>query len=157
MLISQSLCVPNYVNFPKFMYSQSWSFPKVYVFPIMLISQSSHAPNVNFPRLITLREVQIYESLLVQLWDLVALLVLILRTNMNVGKELSLCYKLKFSNPYIFTTGWRRSLIFQTYIIWSNRIHSLKYLRFTTVGCKDIRIRKYEFVTKTQFLYPVTY
>ena len=61
-------------------------------------------------------------------------------------KELSLCHKLKFSNPYIFTTGWRRPLIFQTYIIWSNRIHSLKYLRSTTLGCKDIRIRKFEFV-----------
>ena len=68
-------------------------------------------------------------------------------------KELSLCHKLKFSNPYIFTTGWRRPLIFQTYNIWCNRIHSLKYLRFTTVGYKDIRIRKFEFVTKTQFLY----
>ena len=64
-------------------------------------------------------------------------------------KELSLCPKLKFSNPYIFTTGRRRPLIFQTYI---NRILSLKYLRSTTLGCKDIRIRKFEFVTKTQFL-----
>ena len=65
-------------------------------------------------------------------------------------KELSLCHKLKFSNPYIFTTGRRRPLIFQTY---SNRIHSLKYLRSTTMGCTDIRIRKFEFVTKTQFLF----
>ena len=28
-------------------------------------------------------------------------------------------------------------MIFQTYIIWSNRIYSLKYLRFTTLGCED--------------------
>ena len=28
--------------------------------------------------------------------------------------------------------------------IWSNRIHSLKYLRSTTLGCKDIGIRKSE-------------
>ena len=42
--------------------------------------------------------------------------------------------------------------LFQTYIIWYNRIHCLKYLRSTTSGCKDIRIRKLEFVTKTQFL-----
>ena len=29
---------------------------------------------------------------------------------------------------------------------------SLKYQRFTASGLKDIRIRKFEFVTKTQFL-----
>ena len=29
---------------------------------------------------------------------------------------------------------------------------SLKYQRFATSGCKDIRIRKFEFVAKTQFL-----
>ena len=36
----------------------------------------------------------------------------------------------------------------------SNRIHSLnlKYLRSTTLGCKDIRNRKFKFVTKTQIL-----
>jgi len=32
-------------------------------------------------------------------------------------------------------------------------IHSLKYLRSPTLKCKDIGIRKSEFVTKTQFLY----
>ena len=32
-------------------------------------------------------------------------------------------------------------------------IHSLKYLRSPTLKCKDLRIRKSEFVTKTQFLY----
>ena len=30
---------------------------------------------------------------------------------------------------------------------------NLKYQRFTPSGCKDIGIRKSEFVTKTQFLY----
>ena len=35
----------------------------------------------------------------------------------------------------------------------NNRSHSLKYLRSMTLGCKDIRIKKSEFVTKTQFLY----
>ena len=44
-------------------------------------------------------------------------------------------------------------LIFQTKIIGSNKIHSLKYLRFTTLRCKDIGIIKSEFVAKTQFLY----
>ena len=31
-------------------------------------------------------------------------------------------------------------------------IHSLKYLRSPTLKCKDIRIRKLKFVTKTQLL-----
>ena len=35
----------------------------------------------------------------------------------------------------------------------SNRIPILKYLRFTTLICKDKGIRKFEFVPKTQFLY----
>ena len=43
-------------------------------------------------------------------------------------------------------------MILQTIIIWSNLSHSLKYLRSPTLKCKDIRIRKLEFVTKTQFL-----
>ena len=37
-------------------------------------------------------------------------------------------------------------------IIWSNNIHTLKYQRSITLGCKDIAIRKFEFVAKTQFL-----
>ena len=67
-------------------------------------------------------------------------------------KELSLCHKLWIYNPYIFGTQCRKSLIFQTYIILSNRIHSLKYLRSTTLESKDIGFRKAEFVAKTQFL-----
>ena len=43
-------------------------------------------------------------------------------------------------------------MIFQTQMIWSNRIHSLKYLSYATFGSKDIVIRKSEFVAKTQFL-----
>ena len=31
-------------------------------------------------------------------------------------------------------------------------IHSVKYLRYTTLGCKDTGIRTWEFVAKTQFL-----
>ena len=30
--------------------------------------------------------------------------------------------------------------------------NSLKYERFTPSGCKDVGIRQFEFVTKTQFL-----
>ena len=65
--------------------------------------------------------------------------------------ELSLCHKLKFSNPYIFSTWQYKPLIFQTQIIWSNRIYSLKYLISTTLAGKDIVVNKLEFVTKTQF------
>ena len=39
-------------------------------------------------------------------------------------------------------------------IIWSDRIHSLKYQRSTTLGCIDKEIRKSEFVARTQFLCP---
>ena len=70
----------------------------------------------------------------------------------GLSKELSLCHKLKFSNPYIHGTWCCRLLIFQTKIIWCNRIYSLKYLRSMTLGCRDIGIRKSEFVSKTQFL-----
>ena len=68
-------------------------------------------------------------------------------------KELSFfCHKLRFSNPYIFATRFRWSLIFQTMnSVWSNS-RSLKYQRFTRSGCKDIGIRKFEIVAKTQFL-----
>ena len=68
-------------------------------------------------------------------------------------KELSLCHKNWFSYPYIFLTWWRKALIFQTKVILSNRIHSLKYLGSTTLGCKGIEIWKSKFVAKTQFLY----
>ena len=34
---------------------------------------------------------------------------------------------------------------------------SLKYQRFTTSGCKDIRIRQLEFVAKTQYLLGVIF
>ena len=56
----------------------------------------------------------------------------------------------KYLNSYIFTTWWCKLLIFQTKCIWSNTIHSLKYLK--SAGCKDIGIRKSAFVAKTQFL-----
>ena len=44
-------------------------------------------------------------------------------------KELSFCHKLWFYNRHIFSTWWCKPLIFQTIIIWSKMIHSLKYLR----------------------------
>ena len=78
-------------------------------------------------------------------------------TNISVRFESNRCCKgikflsqLKLSNTDIFTIRWCKPLIFQTYIIWSNIIHSFKYKRSTTFGSKDIEIRKV--VTKTQFL-----
>ena len=74
--------------------------------------------------------------------------VLKLKTDIHSSKELSLCHKLWIYNPYIFRTQCRKSFIFQTYIIWSNRIHSLKYQRSTTLESKDIGFRKEEFCGK---------
>ena len=65
---------------------------------------------------------------------------------------MSLWNKIKYLNLNIFITRGCKPLIFQTQITWSNRIHSLKYLRSATFGSKDIVIRKSEFVAKTQFL-----
>ena len=60
---------------------------------------------------------------------------------------------IRFSNPYIFATQCRRSYVFQT--INSLRLNnlSLKYQMFMPSGCKDIQIKKFEFVTKTEFFY----
>ena len=66
-------------------------------------------------------------------------------------KKLRLCHKLKFSFPYIFATWWCKPLIFQTYIIWSNGINSLKYLRSVTSSSKDKGIRKSEIEAKTKY------
>ena len=57
-------------------------------------------------------------------------------------KELSLCHKTQFSNTYISKTRWRKPLVFQTLIIWSMRIHSLKYLGSTTLGSRHKGIKK---------------
>ena len=76
-------------------------------------------------------------------------------------KEMSFCQKFWFSNPYIFAVWCCKPLMFQTIIIWSKRIHSLKYQRSSTLNYKEIGIRKLEFVAKTQFqslhLYLITY
>ena len=69
-----------------------------------------------------------------------------------ISKELSLCHKLWLSNPFIFRTQCRRSLIFQTMTSARSNNRSLKYQSFTTLGSKEKWIRKPEFVAKTQFL-----
>ena len=62
------------------------------------------------------------------------------------SKELSLCYKIKIFIFYIFAAWWGKPLIFKTWILWSNRIYSLKYLSSTTFSCKDVGIWKFKFV-----------
>ena len=51
------------------------------------------------------------------------------------SKNLFIC-NLDFLIP--IETWWCKPLIFQTQIIWSNRICNLKYQRSTAMGCKDI-------------------
>ena len=70
-----------------------------------------------------------------------------------IEKELSLCNKLWCSNPYIFGFQCRRPLTFQTMTSVRSNNLSFKYQRFTTLGFKDIGIRKSEFVGKNQFLF----
>ena len=71
-------------------------------------------------------------------------------------KELSLCHKFRFSDPYIFAIRCFRPFISQTVNYVGPNNLSLKYKRFTPSGYKDIEIRKFEFVTKTQFLWWIT-
>ena len=61
---------------------------------------------------------------------------------------MSVCHNIKFSNPFIFSTWRWKPLIFQTLIIWSNRIQSLKYSR-----PMDHKYREWtlDFCGKTQF------
>ena len=71
----------------------------------------------------------------------------------NITRGIMSSHKLWFSNPYIFATHWRRPWIFPTMnYIRSNNL-SLKWQRFTPSGWKDIWIRQFKFVSKTQFLW----
>ena len=58
-------------------------------------------------------------------------------------KDLSLRHKLNLSNPYIIATWWCKPLI----------LDLTEYLSCTTLVCKNIGIRKSEFVVKTQLFY----
>ena len=71
----------------------------------------------------------------------------------KMGKELSFCHKLKYSYPYIFSTHGHRPQIFQTINSVGSINLSLKHHGFTLSGCRDIEIKKFEFVAKTQVLY----
>ena len=66
---------------------------------------------------------------------------------------MSFCHKLCLANTDIFATRCCRPLIFQTmFFVRSNNL-SLKYQRFTPLGYKDIGLRTFKFVAKTQFLW----
>ena len=69
--------------------------------------------------------------------------------NLYEAKELSLWYKLRFSNTYIFATQCRRPQIFQTMNYVGSNSLSLKYQGFPPSDFQDIGIRKFELVAKT--------
>ena len=58
--------------------------------------------------------------------------------NFTSPKEMNFCHKLKFSNPLYLL----QPLIFQTYTISSEMIHSSKFQRSMSTVCKDIGIKK---------------
>ena len=64
---------------------------------------------------------------------------------------MSLCHKLRFSNPHIFVAQCRRPKIFQTMNSGRSNNQSLKYQRLRPSSYQDLGIRKFELVTKTQF------
>ena len=68
-------------------------------------------------------------------------------------KELSFCHIIRFSNSYNLATHFPRPLIFQTINSGRSNSLNLKYQKFTPSVCKDIWVRKFKFVAKTQFLY----
>ena len=95
------------------------------------------------------REGNICTTLLVRLCDLVAQVFIL---SITIAKELSLCHKLWFSNPYISVTQCCRHYIFQTMNPVRLDIQSLKNQTFTLSGCTYKEIGKLKFVAKTQFL-----
>jgi len=69
------------------------------------------------------------------------------------GKGIEFCHKLLFSNHRIFGTRCCRPLIFQTMNYVRSNNHSLKYQRLISLVRRNIGIRLFEFVAKTQFLF----
>ena len=68
----------------------------------------------------------------------------------SIGRE-CLIHKLRFSNLYIFVTQYCRPKIFQTMISVRSNYLSLKYLRFSPLGCKHLGVRKSEFNNSVPF------
>ena len=64
--------------------------------------------------------------------------------NLYEAKELSLWYKLRFSNAIFFVTQCRRPQIFQTMNYVRSNSLSLKYQGFSSSDCQDIEIRKFK-------------
>ena len=62
-------------------------------------------------------------------------------------------------NAYIFTIATRccRPLIFQTINSVRSKSLSLKYQRFTPSCCKNIEMRTFEFVAKTQITFVIIF
>ena len=99
---------------------------------------------------------QHYWYVMVRLCDIVAYLVLILRTSMMKAK-LRLCHKLNFSCPYIFAAWWCKLLnldylILQNLCLAKSNVMVQRYKNQTS-WCKDIRIIKLEFVASDRILY----
>lgn len=67
-------------------------------------------------------------------------------------KVIEVCHKLRYFNPYIIATKYRRSSVFQTIKSIGSKYLRLKYQWCIPLGCKDIEIKKCEFVEKTQFV-----
>ena len=63
------------------------------------------------------------------------------------------CRKPKFYNPYSFAILRCKPLIFQTKIIWSNRIQIFETSNVCKLGCKDKGSRNSEFVARTKYLW----
>ena len=63
-------------------------------------------------------------------------------------KELSFCHKFNISNPFIFAIWWCKPLTFETKIIQSHRIHSLK--KVYDIWLQRYKYEKLEFVARTQ-------
>ena len=57
------------------------------------------------------------------------------------------------SNHNIYTTQCFSAQIFKTTNCLGSNNKSSKYQRFTPSGCRDIGVRKFQFVTKTHFLF----
>ena len=68
-------------------------------------------------------------------------------------KELSLCHKLWFSNPYIYATQCWRPYLFQTMISVISNSLSLNYQGFTQSSCKNNMIRNFNLWQRLIFLY----
>ena len=71
------------------------------------------------------------------------------QNKINWGSHDKTMGKLRLENSCVFLDILTFDISNQDYLIYK-WIHSLEYLRSTALGCKDIGIRKSEFVAKTK-------